>query len=120
MKRAIIFANGTIHNLDTVRNILRADDYIIAADNGAAHCAPLGLTPHVIIGDMDSIDPALLAKYEQQGVTITRHPVEKNETDLELALLHAAAIAPQEILVFGIVGDRWDMTAGRNRPAYCR
>jgi len=59
---------------------------------------------------MDSVAPGLLAEYEQQGVTIIRYPVDKNETDLELALAQARSQGTSEIMVFGIIGDRWDMT----------
>jgi len=93
-----------------VHGVVRSDDFVIAADNGAAHCKRLGLTPHIIIGDMDSIEPILLAEYEKKGAQIIRHPVEKNETDLELALSYAKTLGANELVVFGIAGDRWDMT----------
>jgi thiamine pyrophosphokinase len=62
---------------------------LIAADGGLARCVAAGLRPDLVVGDFDSIDADVLAAYTANGGTIARHPVDKNETDLELALSHA-------------------------------
>jgi len=108
--RAVIFVNGTITDYSQLAQWLRPDDYTIAADGGAAHCAALGLLPAVLVGDLDSIDPTLLAEYEQAGVTIERHPPHKDETDLELAVRRAVADGATEILLLGALGGRLDQT----------
>lgn len=84
--RAVIFAAAKISNLDAVREQLLPDDYIIAADGGAAHCAALDILPVILLGDFDSIDPALLQSMEDKGVDSQRFDAKKDETDLELAL----------------------------------
>ena len=53
MSRIIIFANGSLPNLEKARALLRPDDFILCADGGARHALALGLTPNLIIGDMD-------------------------------------------------------------------
>ncbi len=108
--RAVIFVNGTIHDYSELAAWLRADDYTIAADGGARHCAALGILPAVLVGDLDSIAPELLAEYEQAGVTIERHPPRKDETDLELAVRRAVADGATEILLLGALGGRLDQT----------
>jgi len=108
--RAAIFVNGTIDDYSQLARWLRADDYLIAADGGARHCAALGVRPAVLVGDMDSIPPELLTEYEKAGVTIERHPPRKDETDLELAVRRAVADGAMEILLLGALGGRLDQT----------
>ncbi|MBI3957406.1 MAG: thiamine diphosphokinase [Chloroflexi bacterium] len=108
--RALIFVNGTIDDYAQLARWLRPDDYTIAADGGARHCAALGLRPAVLVGDLDSIAPDLLADYESAGVTIERHPPRKDETDLELAVRRAVTDGAAEILLLGALGGRLDQT----------
>ena len=108
--RALIFVNGTIDDYAQLARWLRPDDYLIAADGGARHCAALGLRPAVLVGDMDSIAPELLADYEKAGVAIERHPPRKDETDLELSVRRALTDGATEILLLGALGGRLDQT----------
>ena len=108
--RALIFVNGTINDYAQLARWLRPDDYTIAADGGAHHCAALGLRPAVLVGDLDSIAPELLTEYEKAGVVIERHPPRKDETDLELAVRRAVADGATEILLLGALGGRLDQT----------
>ena len=43
-------------------------------------------------------------------MVILRHPRAKDETDLELALLHAATLGAAQIDILGALGGRWDHT----------
>lgn len=108
--RAVIFAAAKISNLDAVREQLLPDDYIIAADGGAAHCAALDILPAILLGDFDSIDPELLQRMENKGVNIQRFDAKKDETDLELALLHVKDKNIEEVIIFGGIGSRWDQS----------
>ena len=85
MQRIIIFANGEIPNLENARLLLRSDDHVICADGGTGHALALGLTPNLVIGDIDSLDKEQWQKLEDAGVPIELFPRDKNETDLELA-----------------------------------
>jgi thiamine pyrophosphokinase len=107
---AIIFANGRIKDLESVARLIHSMDLIVAADGGARHCQKLGLTPDVLIGDFDSLDQADLYEFERSGVQIIRHPVRKDYTDLELALLHVKSIGVTSTYIFGALGLRWDQT----------
>ncbi len=109
--KAIIFANGDFtpppHSLK-----IQEDDLIIAADGGSQHCLSMGIQPGVLIGDLDSTDPSLVEKWREEGVEIIQHPEEKNQTDLELAILLAQDRGARKIVVHGAVGGRLDMTFG--------
>ena len=52
--------------------------------------AALGVHVHHLVGDLDSADPAAIDAAVAAGITVDRHPAEKDATDLELAF--AAAI----------------------------
>ncbi len=112
ISRAIIFANGVLKNPLSLAESLRPDDFLIAADGGLNHFRALGLFPDVVIGDLDSITPDQLETLHAQEVKVIRHPARKDESDLELALLYAVEHGAAEILVFGALGARWDMTLG--------
>ena len=108
--RAIIFANGEFPDPQTARDLLRSDDLIIAADGGTRHALAAGVIPHVVIGDLDSLSPADLAQVEAACARVIRFSPRKDETDLELALLHAARAGVSEIVVLAALGGRLDQT----------
>ncbi len=108
--RAVIFVNGEVDNYQILARWLREDDFRIAADGGARHLEALDLAPHVIVGDMDSIDEPLLTRLQLEGVSIERHPAAKDATDLELAIARAVRDGAAEILLLGAVGGRLDQT----------
>jgi thiamine pyrophosphokinase len=110
MRRAIIFANGEMLDPPGMLQDLQSGDVIIAADGGTHHCQALGITPGVIIGDFDSLEPEEIASYAHLGVETILYPSHKDETDLELALQYALKQRIHEIYVIGALGARWDMT----------
>ncbi len=105
----LIFANGDVNDGPMVRCALSTahDARIVAADGGARVARHFGLAIDILIGDMDSVDSAQLAVH---GVDVRRYPPEKDETDLELALMLAAEEGAEWIRVIGGVGDRLDQT----------
>jgi thiamine pyrophosphokinase len=81
---------------------------VIAADSGLDAAQAVGLEVALAVGDFDSASPDALARAERAGTRIDRHPAEKDETDLELALDAAATLAPERILVLAARGGRLD------------
>lgn len=79
---------------------------VIAADGGASLADLLGLRLDVVIGDLDSIDPVVLERARAAGVEVERHPVDKDRTDLDLALGRALASGTARIDVIGGAGGR--------------
>lgn len=109
-QRAVIFANGRLEKAETVAAHIQQGDLLLAADGGARHMQRLGLQPHVLVGDFDSLDENEVAALHSAGVEIVRHPARKDYTDLELALHYAAGRDCREAVVFGALGGRWDQT----------
>jgi thiamine pyrophosphokinase len=106
----VIVASAPELDIAPYQEHIRAADLLIAADGGALPLLRAGIMPHVAIGDMDSIDAAGLADLEAHGVALQRFRREKDETDLELALLYAAATGATAIDILGALGGRWDHT----------
>jgi len=110
LPRTIIFANGALAHPHAARALIGPGDRLIAADGGAAHCLALGLTPHLVIGDFDSIAPADLDALQRAGAQLVRHPARKDQTDLELALETAVREGATDVTILGGLGGRWDQT----------
>jgi thiamine pyrophosphokinase len=108
--RAIIIAAGEADESTGWERWVRADDWIIGADGGAARALDWGLKPQVVIGDMDSLPDVLRHDLEARGSAFIEHPRAKDETDLELALTHAVEQGADEIIVLGALGGRLDHT----------
>jgi thiamine pyrophosphokinase len=88
---------------------LPAPQKIVAADGGTTLADRLGIVPDVIIGDLDSSDHALVARFVAQGAEIaTYEHTTKLETDTELAVLAALRWDPAAIYVLGATGGRLD------------
>lgn len=68
--RAILFANGDCP--DELGLQISDNDFLIAVDGGLLKLRKLGLQPHLLIGDLDSISAAELDQCEQAGVEILR------------------------------------------------
>jgi thiamine pyrophosphokinase len=108
--KAIIIANGQIHDGDFCRSLIAPTDLVICADGGAGNALALGLQPQVVIGDLDSLDSDLRAQLEADGCQVLAHPARKDETDLELALYYAIEHGVGDILILGALGGRIDQT----------
>jgi thiamine pyrophosphokinase len=87
---------------------LPAGAWVIAADGGIAHAFALGLPVHEAIGDFDSASEDAVEQVRASGGRVVRYPVAKDATDLELALTAAIARRPEEIVVIGGHGGRFD------------
>ncbi len=113
MKKVLfVIAGGQIRNLSFFQAKLSElnPSGIICADSGAGHLYSIGIIPHVIIGDMDSLTAEMLEYFKERGCKIIRYPEAKDETDTQLALEYAFGMAPDEIYLFGAIGTRIDHT----------
>ena len=81
---------------------------VVAADGGVDAALALGLEVAVAVGDFDSVTDDGLAAAESAGARVERHPAEKDETDLELALDAALELRADRIVVVGSAGGRLD------------
>ncbi|OGO37906.1 MAG: thiamine diphosphokinase [Chloroflexi bacterium RBG_16_56_8] len=110
MPRAVIFANGHLPDPDKARLLLRPKDHIVCADGGLQHARALGLQPHAVIGDLDSLSKEEISQLTHGDMQLHLFPPEKNETDLELALNYVVESGFDEILVVAALGGRLDQT----------
>jgi thiamine pyrophosphokinase len=101
--------NGEIEASPSLIEKIKQSQFLIGVDGGLNYCQQLGLSPHWIITDFDSIDPLVLEKYREIG--ITRLHRAKDLTDLEVAIEKAKELAPgSKMVIFGGLGGRLDHT----------
>lgn len=81
---------------------------VIAADSGLHVANTLGVYVDLLVGDLDSADPSLVAAAVARGTIVERHPAEKDATDLELAFDAALARGARRIVLIDGGGDRLD------------
>ena len=105
-----LIASGDIGEKEAITSLLHSHKGIIAVDGGLVHCHVLGVTPELIIGDLDSIPQELLKVYSH--VPMLSFPVDKDETDLELALKLVFQEDIQRAYVYGALGGRLDHLLG--------
>jgi thiamine pyrophosphokinase len=105
---AIIVANAPTFEAEPFRGLLTQSELLIAADGGGNALHTVGICPHLIIGDLDSLTLPAAEAFTAAGTTFLRYPTDKDETDLELALLTAVARGATQITVLGALGGRWD------------
>ena len=105
MRRCFVFCAADFHGL---RELPRSGDLLIAADAGYRLCRNIGLVPHLIIGDFDSMDePSDLPPTSH----VERVPVMKDDTDTMLALKAGLSRNCAEFHLYGASGgSRLDHT----------
>jgi thiamine pyrophosphokinase len=100
--KAVVIAAGELDPADAARVDEAA--LTIAADGGAESFERIGRRPQLLIGDLDSVDPALVERLEQSGTRVERHPVDKDASDTELAVEAAFAAGATEVTLLGATG----------------
>ncbi|GGF89954.1 thiamine diphosphokinase [Paenibacillus abyssi] len=107
IKRVVIFTGGNLGGW-ALSHIL-ADDLLIGADSGALFLIMNGFTPDLAIGDFDSVSGQELSRIRSiSKVTEQYDPVDKDYTDTELAFREALSLNPQEVVLIGALGTRFD------------
>lgn len=101
--RAVVVSGGVLVDTPRVRRVLDNAEMLICADRGAVTLLELGYTPTIVIGDMDSIDPAVLEAGKLPLLTFARR---KDQTDTELALDYAIAHGAMQITILAALGGQ--------------
>ena len=100
MKKCIIFCAA---EFDSLAASIGPEDHIIAADGGLRHTEKLGILPHTVLGDFDSLG------FVPQGANV--YPVEKDDTDAMLAVRRGLELGYREFVLYGSLdGPRLDHT----------
>ena len=111
--QTIVALGGDLRDSELVRSALRGAGLIIAADSGAERLAAIGIQPHLLIGDFDSLDPAELFRLRAAGVEVVEHPAPQQRTDADVALELALRRGATSVIVLGALGGaRIDHTLG--------
>ena len=100
--RGVIICGGNVG--EYIKDYIKPDDYIICADSGYDRAKAFGITPDIVIGDMDSTKEAEIP-FEK-----IVYPVRKDFTDSEIAVNYAIEKGFEEVLMFGMIGTRMDHT----------
>lgn len=110
-KRALLILNGKLDlSKKTIEEKLKKYkiEKIIAVDGGANKARELSLLPDLIIGDLDSIAEKNKNYYNQKNVEIIKFPVEKNQTDSEIAVDYCLKNDINQIYITAALGGRFD------------
>jgi len=102
--RALIVADGDVRIGPAVTDALADHDLVVAADGGALKAAELGLAASVVVGDGDSLGQQAVEQLRRAGAEVIIHPVDKDESDAELALREAVARGATSIVILGALG----------------
>ena len=108
--KAIIALNGESHGSkeDYLSFLSSKDHLFIGADGGTKLFSKLNIKPDLIIGDLDSLNNQEIQQYINKGVEILEYPVEKDETDAELAINYCYENNIKNISFIGGLGGRID------------
>ena len=108
--KAVIVLNGELKgDKEEYKKLIGEKDALfVVADGGALLLESIGFLPDVIIGDFDSLTEAQYQYYEKMGAKIIKYPVEKDETDGELALQYCRGRGFDNIIIIGSLGRRLD------------
>ena len=87
----------------TARNLNpQSGDLVIAADGGYAYLKSAGVKADLLVGDFDSL------KDVPADMDLIRHPVEKDDTDMGLAIGEGIRRGYREFRLYGAGGGRID------------
>lgn len=111
--RVIIACGGDKPGKREFLEYARRYDRIIAADGACNWLFSYGVTPHIVVGDMDSVKPAVLKAVKKSGAELITADREKDETDMMLAAMYASEeLHADRAAIFGGLGGRLDHTLG--------
>jgi thiamine pyrophosphokinase len=106
--QVVILADGAVGSREALDAAwpgwLDSGAAVIAADGGARHASALGLRIDRWVGDGDSLGEAGIAELRATGVDIDRYPLDKDESDTELAIVAALERTPHSIAILGALG----------------
>lgn len=113
--RALLIGNGETLPADFLQAQAEQADFILAADGGADRALACRVTPHAVIGDLDSISAQAQKMLGAEKLIFINN---QNNTDLEKALDYLSQNSCQECTICGFAGGRLDFTLGNFLSVY--
>ena len=104
----VILANGSFPRRKCLLEILHAAARIVCCDGAASALLRAGLEPDLVVGDLDSLDPALKKRFGKRLV----HESEQETNDLSKAFRACMARGWRDIVILGAGGRREDHLLG--------
>ena len=109
---AVLLANGPLSQaaVPRLRAQAAAARWLVGVDGGAAGLLALGLVPHIVTGDFDSLGVETRETLSRAGARIVPTP-DQNYTDLDKAIDYSIqTLGARDFAVFGATGGRLDHT----------
>jgi thiamine pyrophosphokinase len=102
----VVVAHGDVAPED--RDVVAGAETVIAADGGALALERWGITPQMVVGDLDSLGFEKANDLGKRGAKVIPFPAEKDQSDLELAMRYALETGADDIVLVGVFGGRVD------------
>ncbi|MEZ4820587.1 MAG: thiamine diphosphokinase [Bdellovibrionota bacterium] len=100
--KALVCLNGAPLEKSFLVSRVASVDYVVAVDGGLNGLIESGITPDIVIGDLDSAKPEYIKKVR------SLHMPDQYSTDLEKAFEHLKKIQITNVDVVGIEAGRVD------------
>ncbi len=108
---ALVVCAAPVSGYEThVLGLAATVDLVIAADGGTRLCSAAGVTPDVVVGDLDSLDAETVATIRSKGIPVIEYAADKEDTDLDLALTEARRRGVGQVTVCAAFSGRLDHT----------
>ncbi|MGE5597718.1 MAG: thiamine diphosphokinase [Hyphomicrobiales bacterium] len=103
--RALVFANGDLPSAELVAEFQAGAALVVAADGGADKALAVGVTPDVVIGDLDSVSEDARQKLPAERFL---QVVDYDTTDLQKAVVYCIGHGATRIDILAAGGGRAD------------
>ncbi len=112
---ALLIGNGPCEFPDKLLRLSKTAGLIVAADGGANTALQAGISPHVVIGDLDSVSATARKHFAQAEWIFVDN---QNNTDLQKALDYLVAHQCKHCTLVGFGGGRVDFSLGNVLALY--
>ena len=105
-KTACVVCNGATLPEELLRAHVLRSDLVIAADGGLKRLTQIGITPDLLVGDMDSL--GTLSHDDTNAVEVITYPCDKDISDSEIAVSTALQRGAETVVLLCADGKRMD------------
>ncbi|MFI5346329.1 MAG: thiamine diphosphokinase [Elusimicrobiota bacterium] len=104
-RSVLLFLNGELREPAAAKKLARSVNAIVCADGGARHAKTLGLIPHVVVGDMDSLPRPMPRSWKKTAYLCD---FDENRSDLDKALDFVEQAGMSKVWIAGALGGGLD------------